>query len=128
MLEKSVLVVDDELLIRDLLYDFFLEKGYKVSVADSGAGALEKLGKQNFDVLLVDLKMPAMDGIEFIKEVRKKKIETPVVIITGFPSLETALEALRARVCDYIIKPFNINQLFATVRRAADGAKPTSAS
>ncbi|MGE5692562.1 MAG: response regulator [Candidatus Zixiibacteriota bacterium] len=128
MLEKSVLVVDDELLIRDLLYDFFLEKGYKVSVADSGAGALEKLGKQSFDVLLVDLKMPAMDGIEFIKEVRKKKIETPVVIITGFPSLETALEALRARVCDYIIKPFNINQLFATVRRAADGVKPTSAS
>lgn len=127
-MEKSVLVVDDELLIRDLLYDFFLEKGFKVSVADSGAGALEKLGKQSFDVLLVDLKMPAMDGIEFIKEVRKKKIETPVVIITGFPSLETALEALRARVCDYIIKPFNINQLFATVRRAADGVKPTSAS
>ncbi|HXF49134.1 MAG TPA: response regulator [Verrucomicrobiae bacterium] len=128
MLEKSVLVVDDELLIRDLLYDFFLEKGYKVSVADSGPVALEKLGKQSFDALLVDLKMPSMDGIEFIKEVRKKKIETPVVIITGFPSLETALEALRQRVHDYIIKPFNINQLFATVRRAADGAKPSSAS
>jgi len=127
-LEKSVLVVDDELLIRDLLYDFFLEKGYKVSVADSGPAALEKLGKQTFDVLLVDLKMPAMDGIEFIKEARKKKIETPVVIITGFPSLETALDALRQRVFDYIIKPFNINQLFATVRRAADGAKPTGTS
>jgi DNA-binding NtrC family response regulator len=126
--EKSVLVVDDELLIRDLLYDFFLEKGFKVSVADSGSGALEKLAKQTFDVLLVDLKMPSMDGIEFIKEVRKKKIETPVVIITGFPSLETALEALRQRVHDYIIKPFNINQLFATVRRAADGAKPSSVS
>ena len=122
MSEKSVLVVDDELLIRDLLYDFFLEKGYKVAVADSGTAALEKLGKQSFDVLLVDLKMPAMDGIEFIKEVRKKKIETPVVIITGFPSLETALDALRQRVHDYVIKPFNINQLFATVRRAAEPA------
>lgn len=128
MSEKSVLVVDDELLIRDLLYDFFLEKGYKVSVADSGSVALEKLGKQSFDVLLVDLKMPNMDGIEFIKEARKKKIETPVVIITGFPSLETALEALRQRVSDYIIKPFNINQLFATVRRAADGSKPSGVS
>jgi DNA-binding NtrC family response regulator len=128
VLEKSVLVVDDELLIRDLLYDFFLEKGYKVSVADSGQAALDKLGKQTFDVLLVDLKMPAMDGIEFIKEARKKKIETPVVIITGFPSLETALDALRQRVFDYIIKPFNINQLFATVRRAADGALPSGAS
>ncbi len=122
MPEKSVLVIDDELLIRDLLYDFFLEKGYRVSVADSGAAALEKLARQPFDVLLVDLKMPAMDGIELIKEVRKKKIETPVVIITGFPSLETALEALRQRVCDYVIKPFNINQLFATVRRAAEPA------
>lgn len=125
MQEKSVLVVDDELLIRDLLYDFFLEKGYKVSVADSGPGALEKLSKQSFDVLLVDLKMPAMDGIELIKEVRKKKIQTPVVIITGFPSLETALEALRQRVYDYVIKPFNINQLFATVRRAAEDSKPS---
>ena len=122
MQEKSVLVIDDELLIRDLLYDFFLEKGYKVSVADSGPGALEKLSKQSFDVLLVDLKMPAMDGIEFIKEVRKMKIPTPVVIITGYPSLETALEALRQRVYDYVIKPFNINQLFATVRRAAEPA------
>ncbi|HLG93409.1 MAG TPA: response regulator [candidate division Zixibacteria bacterium] len=128
MSEKSVLVVDDELLIRDLLYDFFLEKGYKVSVADSGSVALDKLGKQSFDVLLVDLKMPAMDGIEFIKEVRRKKIDTPVVIITGFPSLETALDALRQRVHDYIIKPFNINQLFATVRRAVDGSKPPSVS
>ncbi len=124
MIEKSVLVVDDELLIRDLLYDFFLEKGYKVAVADSGPAALEKLARQSFDVLLVDLKMPAMDGIEFIKEARKKKIETPVVIITGFPSLETALEALRQRVHDYVIKPFNINQLFATVRRAAEPSTP----
>lgn len=122
MQEKSVLVVDDELLIRDLLYDFFQEKGLKVSVADSGATALEKLAKQTFDVLVVDLKMPAMDGLELIREVRKKNIKTPAVIITGFPSLETALEALRERVYDYVIKPFNVNQLFATVRKAAESA------
>lgn len=120
MQEKSVLVVDDELLIRDLLYDFFQEKGLKVSVADSGPAALDKLSKRQFDVLVVDLKMPSMDGLEFVKEVRKKKIQTPVVIITGFPSLETALDALRQRVYDYIIKPFNVNQLFATVRKAAE--------
>lgn len=122
MQEKSVLVVDDELLIRDLLYDFFQEKGLKVSVADSGLAALDKLSKQQFDVLVVDLKMPSMDGLEFVREVRKKKIQTPVVIITGFPSLETALDALRQRVYDYIIKPFNVNQLFATVRKAAEAA------
>ncbi len=122
MQEKSVLVVDDELLIRDLLYDFFREKGLKVSVADSGPAALDKLSRQPFDVLVVDLKMPAMDGLEFIKEVRKKKIQTPAVIITGFPSLESALEALRARVYDYVIKPFNVNQLFATVKKAAEAA------
>lgn len=118
--EKSVLVIDDELLIRDLLYDFFLEKGYKVAVADCGPAALEKLGRQTFSALLVDLKMPAMDGLEFIREVRQRKITTPVVIITGYPSLDTALEALRQRVFDYIIKPFNVNQLLAVVRRASE--------
>jgi DNA-binding NtrC family response regulator len=119
---KSVLVVDDELLIRDLLYDFFQEKGLKVSIADSGPAALDKLSRQSYDVLVVDLKMPQMDGLEFVREVRKKKIQTPVVIITGFPSLETALDALRQRVYDYVIKPFNVNQLFATVRKAAEAA------
>ncbi len=120
--ERSVLVVDDELLIRDLLYDFFMQKGYKVSVADSGPAAMEKLSRQSFDVLLVDLKMPAMDGIEFLKEIRQKNIPAPAIIITGYPSVDSAVEALRQRVFDYVIKPFNINQLFASVRRAVETA------
>jgi len=110
--KNSILVVDDELLIRDLLYDFFSEKGWLVSVHESPERALETLRNRNFDIALVDLKMPEIDGIDFVKRIRNFKPSLPVVIMTAFPSTETAIEALRLKVNDYIIKPFNINKLF----------------
>ena len=112
---NSILVVDDELLIRDLLYDFFSEKGWHVSVHESSERALEILRNRNFDIALVDLKMPEVDGIDFIKKIRNFKPQLPVVIMTAFPSTDTAIEALRLKVNDYIIKPFNINKLFKTL-------------
>jgi len=110
--KKSILVVDDELLIRDLLYDFFSEKGWLVSVNESPDRGVEALKIRNFDIALVDLKMPEIDGIELIRKIRNIKPSLPVVIMTAFPSAESAIEALRLKVDDYIIKPFNINKLF----------------
>ncbi|HHI03322.1 MAG: hypothetical protein DRP51_06835 [Candidatus Zixiibacteriota bacterium] len=115
MERKNILIVDDELLIRDLLYDFFSEKNWIVSVSDSGRNALEILKTRRFDLALVDLKMPEFDGISLIKSIIARYPTLPIVIITAFPSFESAVEALRLKVDDYITKPFNINKLFKTV-------------
>lgn len=121
-----ILVVDDELLIRDLLYDFFTTKGWEITVADGGQKAIDYLKNQEFDVVLTDLKMPDIDGMDLTGRIRNLYQEVPVVIMTGYPSLETALEALRFKVDDYIIKPFNVNQLFKVVQRVAQEKKLSS--
>ena len=114
----SILVVDDELLIRDLLYDFFSGQGWQVSIADSAEKALDILSAREIDVLLTDIKMPNMDGLALSSQVRDEYPELPVVLMTGYPSVDTAVSALRQRVTDYVIKPFNINQLYKLVAGA----------
>lgn len=121
-----VLVVDDELLIRDLLYDFFVTQGWEIVLAEGGHRAIEYLRNQRFDVVLTDLKMPDMDGMDLTGRIRSLYDDLPVVIMTGYPSLDTALEALRYKVDDYIIKPFNINQLFKVVKKAAQAHRPVT--
>lgn len=119
----KILVVDDELLIRDLLYDFFTTKGWEITVAEGGQKAIDYLKNREFDVVLTDLKMPDIDGMDLTGRIRNLYPEVPVVIMTGYPSLETALEALRFKVDDYIIKPFNVNQLFKVVQKVAEEKK-----
>lgn len=116
---KKILIVDDELLIRDLLYDCFSSHDYHISMAESGEKALDILGAETVDCVLTDLKMPDMNGLELadrMAEVSEKNI--PIIIMTGFPSLESAIEALRKRVYDYFVKPFNINRVYSTVEKA----------
>ena len=115
MVKPSILVVDDELLIRDLLYDFFTGLGWDISVAEDGEKALEVMRSRNFDLVLTDIKMPEMDGLDLTSHVKQSHPELPVVLMTGFPSVDTAVEALRKKVDDYVIKPFNINQLYKLV-------------
>lgn len=121
----SILVVDDELLIRDLLYDYFNGQGWDITVAENGKMALELLGSKEFDILLTDLKMPQMDGMALTAEVREKHPNLPVVIMTGFPTIDSAIDALRNKVEDYIVKPFNINQLYKTLKGKVEEAKQT---
>lgn len=116
MMQPSILVVDDELLIRDLLYDFFQQQGWNIAVAESGERALEILRSRKIDLLLTDIKMPQMDGLSLTSQVRLMYPHLPVVLMTGYPSVETAVEGIRAKVEDYIIKPFNINKLFKTLK------------
>jgi DNA-binding NtrC family response regulator len=115
MSQPSILVVDDELLIRDLLYDFFQGQGWQIAVAENATKALEILDSRQVDVLLTDIKMPDMDGLALTARVREDHPGLPVVLMTGYPSVDTAVMALRQRVADYIIKPFNINQLYKVV-------------
>ena len=115
MRRKNIVVVDDELLIRDLLYDFFSERDWGVAVYGSSENALEAVRTKKYDIVLVDLKLPEVDGISLVSKIKDLYPELPVVIMTAFPSVETAIEALRLKVDDYIIKPFNINRLFKTL-------------
>ncbi len=117
MQQHSILVVDDELLIRDLLYDFFQDQGWEISIADNGKKALDILKSKKIDLLLTDIKMPEMDGLVLAEQVKGTYPDLPVILMTGFPSVDTAVTALRQKVEDYIIKPFNINQLYKTVEK-----------
>jgi DNA-binding NtrC family response regulator len=112
MSKPSILVVDDELLIRDLLYDFFTGQGWDIAVAENGDKALEMTRVRKFDLVLTDVRMPQMDGLALTGHIRQSFPEMPIVIMTGFPSVDSAVAALRSKVDDYVIKPFNINQLY----------------
>ncbi len=125
MSQYKLLVVDDELLIRDLLYDFFAEKDCLIMTANDVSEAMELLEKNaDFDVVLTDLKMDGEDGLSFVDKIKAEHPNLPVIVMTGYPSVETAVEALRKRVYDYVIKPFNINRLYATVRAASEEHRP----
>ncbi|MDZ4722908.1 MAG: response regulator [candidate division Zixibacteria bacterium] len=115
MPKPSILVVDDELLIRDLLYDFFSAQGWQIAVAENGEKAIEQLRLRHVDLVLTDIKMPEMDGLTLAQKAKALHPELPVVLMTGFPSVDTAVSALRMKADDYIVKPFNINQLYKLV-------------
>lgn len=113
--KPSILVVDDELLIRDLLYDFFTGQGWDIAVAEDGRRALDMMRSHKYDLVLSDIKMPQMDGLTLSAHVKQSHPEIPVVLMTGYPSVDSAVTALRHKVDDYVIKPFNINQLYKLV-------------
>ncbi len=124
MKSPSILVVDDELLIRDLLYDFFLGQGWEISIAENGEKALDILRSKKIDLVLTDIKMPQMDGLTLTSEMSEAYPDIPVVLMTGFPSVESAVTALRIKAADYITKPFNINQLFKIIESKIKDKSP----
>ncbi len=123
MAKKRILVVDDELLIRDLLYDFFTEHGWDITIAENGDKALEHLRQRSYDVLLTDLKMPGVDGGVLIEKARGASPQMPVIVMTGYPSVDSAVHALRNRVYDYLTKPFNITRLYKTIQESVQSAE-----
>ena len=120
--KPRLLIVDDELLIRDLLYDYFKNRDYEIAVAESGQGALDQVGNGHFDTVIIDLKMPDMDGLELADKIRAQDHDIPIIIMTGYPSLDSAIEALRRRADDYFIKPFNLKQMNRAVESAVTRA------
>lgn len=121
MEQPKILIVDDELLIRDLLYDYFASKDFSIQTANDVSEAMEIFQRSgDFDCILTDIKMEGEDGLSFVDRIRAERPDVPIILMTGYPSVETAVEALRKRVFDYIIKPFNINRLFATVKAASE--------
>lgn len=114
----SLLVVDDEASVRDSLYQWFLKDGYRVKTASNAKEALQILSQEKFDLLLIDIKMPGMDGLELFQHVKRFEYEPIVIIMTAFASVETAVQALKDGAFDYITKPFDPDELSHLVRNA----------
>ena len=118
----NVLVVDDERTVCNSCKKILTQEGYNVDVALSGEEALNKVKGKGFDVLITDWKMPEIDGIEVAKRIKKENPNIAVIMITGYPSVETSINAMRSGVSDYVPKPFTPEELSdAMVRALAKG-------
>jgi len=119
---SKILVIDDERSIRNTLREILGYENYEVSDADSGITALEMLKQAEFDVILLDIKMPQMDGMEVLDHILSE-YDTPVIMISGHGTIETAVEAIKKGAFDYIAKPLDLNRLLVTIRNALDKSR-----
>jgi DNA-binding NtrC family response regulator len=117
MMCEKILVVDDEDIIRESLSFILKKEGFYVEEAENGMAALEILRKESFDLVVTDIEMPKMKGTQLLEEVKRLNIETFVIIITAYASLDTAIAALRNGASDYILKPLEFDELLFKVRR-----------
>jgi len=115
-----ILVVDDEASIRRTLREILEYEDYAVDEAEDGEAALEKLRKDRFDVVLLDVKMPKVDGLEVLAAMGKEQIDVPVVMISGHGTIETAVEATKLGAFDFVEKPPDLNRLLLSIRNAMD--------
>jgi excisionase family DNA binding protein len=113
-----VLVVDDEASIRELLSKTLALAEYDVDTARDGRAAIERLRLGHYDLLIADLKMPGVDGLSLIREAKRLKSDLPVIIITGFSTESSAIEAVNLGVAGYLTKPFRVPQVLAAAARA----------
>jgi len=121
MTEKmSILVVDDERIVRESFLHWFRKYGCKTEAAASGLEALEKLDRYPFDLLFVDIKMPGMDGLELLERVKQQYPEAIVIIITAYGSIDTAVKAMKMGASDYLLKPFQPDQLSLVLEKVAN--------
>jgi DNA-binding response OmpR family regulator len=112
-----ILIIDDEAAIRESLSALLTVEGYQVETADSGEAALEILREDGFDLVLLDIRMPGLDGMEVMHEMRKYHPETRIIIITGFGSLESAIEAIRSGAHDYLLKPYGAEDILGSIKK-----------
>jgi DNA-binding NtrC family response regulator len=114
----SILIVDDEESVRDSLYNWFIEDGFRVDCAENARKALSMLESENFDIILADIKMPGMDGLEMLRRIKEIKNESIVIVMTAFATVDTAVKALKDGAYDYVTKPFDPDDLTHLIRNA----------
>ena len=117
MAGEHLLVVDDEEQIRAVFKEYFSGLGYEIVTARSGREAVEKCITDRFDCIICDHLMPEMDGLAFLQELRSRDKETPFLMMTGYPSIESAIEAIRQGAYDYITKPVNLEDVQIKLER-----------
>ncbi len=119
----NIMIVDDEKIIRESFFHWFRKSGHRVETAASGAEALEKLEQICFDLVLVDIKMPGMNGIELLEWVKSDYPDTIVIIITAYGSIESAVAAMKLGAADYLLKPFKPDQLSLVMEKVTQQKK-----
>ena len=118
MAARPILVVDDEPKMRTLLFEALTRQGHAVDLAENGTEALEKFKAHPFDLVLTDIRMPGLDGMELLREINKLSPQTPVVVVTGYGTVDNAVEAMRSGAFDYVLKPFSVDLIEEIVERA----------
>jgi DNA-binding NtrC family response regulator len=118
MIGSKILLVDDEIVFTQNMSKLLTSRGYRVTSVNSGDNAINALEKEKFDVVVLDLKMPGMDGIATLKEIKKLELFTETLILTGHGSIDTALEAIKLGAYDYLTKPCEIDELVAKIEGA----------
>ncbi|GAH69988.1 unnamed protein product, partial [marine sediment metagenome] len=113
---KPVLIVEDEAIMRESLRDWLKDEGYQVETAEQGEEALQRIGEVDFGVVVLDLRLPGKDGIEVLKEARAQRPQLKGIIITAYPSVETAVEAMKLGALDYLPKPVAPDALEKLIR------------
>ena len=124
----KLLIVDDEARILLLLQSLLKANGYEASTAKDGVQALELLKKEPFDVVITDLRMAPMDGMTLFREIKGLFPNMPVILLTAYASVETAIEAMKSGAFDYLTKPFKVDEMLATVKRAEEHLKSQSSA
>ncbi len=117
---RTILVVDDEMVIREVLEDFLSAEGYEVVAVSSGADALVELEEEHYDAVLSDLMMPQMNGLELMTEINNRGYQLVKVIMTGYGTIETAVQAMKVGADDYILKPFKMEEVLSVLDRGFD--------
>ena len=117
---RKILIVDDEKGARETIGDYLAEDGFSVVTTDTGIEAMEILQQSSFDLIISDLRMPGMDGIALTRNIKAMGIDAPIIVITGFATIEHAVESMKAGAFDFITKPFNFDQIKITVEKALE--------
>jgi putative nucleotidyltransferase with HDIG domain len=115
-----VLVVDDEPYIREILYDLLGSEGYAVNTVENGLQALEELRRQQYNLVITDLKMPVMGGVELLNKIKENNLKIMTIIMTAHATIETAIDTMKKGAYDYILKPFKIDEIIMVVQRALE--------
>jgi len=115
---SKILIVDDEAAIRSALKEVLEYEGFSISEAPDGETALKMVLKESFDLIFCDIKMPKLDGLDFLSELKKEEINVPVVMITGHGTIDTAVEAIKRGAYDFIQKPLDLNRVLVSARNA----------
>jgi len=124
----KILIVDDDLIVRDSMGNWLQEEGYKVDTIDNGHDGLEKIKTDSYDLAVVDIKMPGMDGIELLKLSKEIYPDLPILVMTAYASVDTAVQAMKDGAFDYIVKPFSATEVLARVRAVLRRAQVTGSS